>query len=309
MSDRPSPALSRYLAFRRQLPPRPLLARSTIRARGIDFAVFSTPAIDTSPPLLCVNGGLLFDHKLLWPAISLLASSRQLILYDQRGRGESSVPPGVSASRIEFDAGDVPALQDALGIAKWDILGHSWGGGIAMLATALRPESVRRLVLVDAVGVTSAWLPGLHAAALSRLTGAAREKLANLDPALLVSPEIGYHADYAQAFFPAWFADPEFAASVSPPRGTSRTGAVVAARLRNNGYDWTAQLGDFDTPTLVLHGAADVLPLSEARNTASLLRNSMLVPIANAGHNPFWEAPDAFFSAVINFLEGESPPN
>jgi proline iminopeptidase len=329
-SQENSPALARYLAFRRSLPPRPPLERRAVRVRGIDFAVYLTPAVSDAPPLLCVNGGLLFDHKLLWPALAPLASSRQLIFYDQRGRGESGVPPGMQASRIEFDGGDIPALRTALGIRQWDVLGHSWGGGIAMLGAASEAElqrsaasdtahatpAIRRLVLVNAVGVSSEWLPPLHDAGLARVSGAARDRLAALDPARLTVPDLSYHAEYAQAFFPAWFADQQFAANVNAPLGTSATGAVIAARLRRDGYDWRAHLDanlganlrDVAPPTLVVHGAADVLPLSEAQRTAALLGQAQVVPIDDAGHNPFWEAPDAFFAAVQAFLAGAPLP-
>lgn len=324
------------MAFRRRLPARPALERLTVRARGIDFAVYRTPVVGVKVPLLCVNGGLLFDHSLLWPALGLLAASRQLIFYDQRGRGQSATPPGIGASRIEFDAGDIPALQAAMGIPQWDILGHSWGGGISMLAVAgynatemmaqaaaqtganvaqpappnspIKP-AIRRLVLVDPVGATSEWLPPLHDAGLARLSGRAYDRLNAFDPERLSAPDLNYHAAYAQAFFPAWFADQSFAASVNPPLGTSQTGAVVAARLRSQGYDWRDKLRDLGVPTLVVHGAADVLPLSEAQRTVSLLGNARLVPIADAGHNPFWEAPDAFFDSVLSFLDEDSAPH
>ncbi|WP_396222984.1 alpha/beta fold hydrolase [Gemmatimonas sp.] len=299
-------ALARYLAFRRTLPPRPPLEHRMVRARGLDFAVYTTPVISDASPLLCINGGLLFDHTLLWPALAPLALHRQLIFYDQRGRGASDTPPGLHASRIEFDAGDVPALRAALGIDEWDLLGHSWGGGIAMLAAAQENAAatggVRKLVLVNAVGATSDWLPPLHAAGLARLTGDARARLAACDVRQLERPELGVHADYAQAFFPAWFADADLARSVAPPRGDSVTGAHVAARLRRDGYDWIDRLRDLPVPTLVLHGAADVLPRSVAERTAQFLARAHLVPIPEAGHNPFWEAPDAFFAAVHTFL-------
>lgn len=306
-------ARDRYLAFRRTLPPRPPLEHRVVRARGLDFAVYCTPVVATAPPLLCINGGLLFDHKLLWPALAPLASHRQLIFYDQRGRGASDIPPGLHASRIEFDAGDVPALREALGIGRWDVLGHSWGGGIAMLGTALDsalpPGGVRRLVLVNAVGVTSAWLPPLHAAGLARLSGDDHARLAACDVQALGAPHLEAHAEYAQAYFPAWFADPSFARQVNAPRGTSVTGAHVAARLRREGYDWRERLRDLAVPTLVVHGAADVLPLSEAERTAGFLAQARLEPIADAGHNPFWEAPDAFFAAVHAFLAEGTPPS
>jgi proline iminopeptidase len=281
-------ALARYLAFRRTLPPRPPLEHRMVRARGLDFAVYTTPVISDASPLLCINGGLLFDHTLLWPALAPLALHRQLIFYDQRGRGASDTPPGLHASRIEFDAGDVPALRAALGIDEWDLLGHSWGGGIAMLAAAQENAAatggVRKLVLVNAVGATSDWLPPLHAAGLARLTGDARARLAACDVRQLERPELGVHADYAQAFFPAWFADADLARSVAPPRGDSVTGAHVAARLRRDGYDWIDR------------------PRSVAERTAQFLARAHLVPIPEAGHNPFWEAPDAFFAAVHTFL-------
>ncbi|MBY0490415.1 MAG: alpha/beta hydrolase [Gemmatimonadaceae bacterium] len=299
-------ALARYLAFRRTLPPRPPLESLTVHARGLDFAVYRTPRVADTPPLLCINGGLLFDHRLLWPALAPLAATRQLVFYDQRGRGQSQAPPGYAASRIEFDAGDVVALREALHLEQWALLGHSWGGGIAMLAAALDAAHVERLVLVNAVGITSAWLPPLHDAALARLAGAERDALAACDVRALERLELAAHAAYAQAFFPAWFADQSFARHVTPPVGTSQTGAAVAARLRREGYDWTDRLRDLRAPTLVVHGAADVLPLSEAARTAAHLAaggaTARVMPIADAGHNPFWEAPDAFFAAVQAFL-------
>lgn len=300
-------ARERYLAFRRALPPRPPLERLTVRARGLDFAVWRTPVVGDEPPLVCINGGLLFGHELLWPALAPLAQHRQLVLYDQRGRGESTAAPGVSAARIEFDAGDVSALRDALAIAQWDVLGHSWGGGIAMLTTAQDAGHVRKLVLVNSVGVTSEWLPPLHAKALQRLTGDAHARLAAFNTAALQELDVGVHAAYAQAFFPAWFADREFASVVAPPRGTSQTGAVVAARLRRDGYDWRATVRDVATPALVVHGAADVLPLSEAERTVHTLRHARLAEIPNSGHNPFWEAPAEFFAVVDAFLREASP--
>src|SRR5438270_11669395 len=125
-----------FVAFRKSLPRTPRLERQTVRARGIAFAVFTSPHVAGAVPLVCVNGGMLYDHSMLWPALSPLAAKRQVILYDQRGRGESSAPASPADMTIEDDAADIGALRRALGIRSWDVLGHSWGGGIAMLAAA-----------------------------------------------------------------------------------------------------------------------------------------------------------------------------
>ncbi len=292
----------RFIAFRRTLPRPPRLERHTVRARGLDFAVYTTPAVAGAAPLVCVNGGMLHDHRLLWPALAPLAARRQLVLYDQRGRGASGSPPGPRAATIEHDAGDLGAIRQALGLSRWDVLGHSWGGGIAMLGVERDQPGTRRLVLVDAVGPTSAWMAALHGDALERLDATGRAALERTGGAALLEPLPAAHSAYAQAIYPAWFASAELAAMFTPPRAESVTGAAAAARLRAAGYDWRALVAAIRTPTLVLHGAADLLPPSVAAETAALLPHATLRVIADAGHMPFWEAPAEFFAAVDEFL-------
>jgi len=296
---------ARLAAYRRARGRPPRRERRTVRARGLDFAVWTTPAVPGVPPLACVNGGLLFDHASLWPSFAPLAATRQLVFYDQRGRGASQAPPGARAARIEHDAGDLPALREALGLDAWDLLGHSWGGGIAMLAAA-QDAGVRRLVLVDAVGPTSWWLPTLHAAALARLPDPQRAALAALDPAALLDPDPATHAAYARAFAPAWFADVSLAPLFTPPVAESATGAAVVARLRREGYDWRDRLRAVRAPTLVVHGERDALPVAVAHELAALLPAARLALVPDAGHMPFWERPESFFPLVEEFLHGRS---
>jgi proline iminopeptidase len=255
-------------------------------------------------PLVCINGGLHFGHDVLWPALSPLSEHRQLVFFDQRGRGKSQQPPGARTARIEHDAGDVSAIREALGIERWNVLGHSWGGGVAMLATAQDQGAVNKLVLVDAVGPTSDWLSRLHSSAVARLTGDRRDILEKLDPSRLQVDDIAAHAEYASALYPAWFADREFGLIFSSPRANSPTGAAVAARLRREGYDWTSAVASIRVPTLVVHGEEDLLSVDVARSIASLIAGSALSVIPHAGHMPFWEQPEEFFAAVERFLNG-----
>jgi proline iminopeptidase len=297
----------RFVAFRRSIPRAPRLQSVRVKARGLEFAVFLTPEVSGATPLVCINGGLTYDHKLLWPALSPLAQARQLILYDQRGRGESQAPPGVNAARIEHDAGDLVAIREALGFRRWDVLGHSWGGGIAMLGAERDRDGVRRLVLVDSVGPTSQWLGALHETALSRLSPPERVVLQRLDPSQLHAPDPAVHSAYSRALYPAWFAHADLAQLFAPPRTESRTGAVVAARLRREGYDWTALVRGVHMDTLVIHGERDLVPASVARELAGLIAKARLELIPGAGHMPFWEAPEHFFSVVERFLNSSLP--
>ncbi len=297
----PSPT-ERLAAFRRQRGRPPRRESRTVRARGLDFAVWTTPEVAGAVPLVLVNGGLLFDHASLWPTFAPLAEGRQLVFYDQRGRGRTQAPPGVRAARIEHDAGDLGALREALDVERWDVLGHSWGGGIAMLGAAQDLEGVRRVVTVDAVAPTSWWLPRLHGIALERLQEPERSALAALDPAALAEPDVAVHSAYARAFSPAWFHERELAPLFTPQPSESVTGATIAARLRRDGYDWRDRLRALDRPTLVIHGEHDALPIQAARELVALLPQARLAVIPRAGHMPFWERPEEFFPLVEQFL-------
>src|SRR3954471_17519795 len=102
-------------------------------------------------PLLVANGGPGFDHAYLhisevWTA---LARDRPVVVYDQRGNGRAgALKPGQSCTLADQIA-DLEALRDHLGYAKIDLLGHSWGGFLAMAYAARHPERIERLILVD----------------------------------------------------------------------------------------------------------------------------------------------------------------
>ena len=295
-----------FLAFRRSLPRTPPLERMTVRVRGLELAVWTSPPVGSAPPLLLVNGGLLFDHALLWPSLSPLAAARQVILYDQRGRGASQAPADPSSARIEDDADDIGALRRALGIRQWDVLGHSWGGGIAMLGVARDLAGARRLVTVDAVGPTSSWFSALHETARRRGTDADRLTLAELGEGALHRPDPDVHLRHARATYRGWFAEATMADYFTPPTTTSETGAAVAARLRREGYDWRDIVRSLSLPALILHGEEDALPQGVSLELAGLLPRATRITIPGAGHMPFWEAPAPFFALVEEFLA--APP-
>jgi pimeloyl-ACP methyl ester carboxylesterase len=298
-------AKDRLATWRRSRPRTPPLERRTVRARGLDFAVWTSPPIPDQVPLVAVNGGLIYSHDLLWPTFAPFAQQRQVILYDQRGRGETSAPPGAHAARIEHDALDLRALRLALEIPTWDIAAHSWGGGIALLGAANDADGVRRMVTFDAVGPTSRWLDGLHARALAFLLSRERrreyEALAVLDPRMLRLDDPESHATYSRALYPAYF-DDDSALLGAPPHSVSVTGAAIAARLRREGYDWSATLATVKAPVLLVHGEQDVIPVAEAEALARVLPRAHLLRVPGSGHMPFFEWPAMVFEAALRFL-------
>jgi proline iminopeptidase len=298
-----------FLAFRRSLGPTPRLERMTVRVRGLDFAVWTSPPVGREPPVLLVNGGLIYDHALLWPSLSPLAKQRQVIVYDQRGRGETPAPADPAAARITDDAADIGALRRALGIRQWNVLGHSYGGLIAMLGVVQDLAGTRCLVTVDAVGPTSAWMPELQSNALARASAEDSAILERTYP-LLGTPDTEIHSAQSRAAYPSWFADPAFGSYFTPPVSTSTTGAAIAAHLRREGYDFREPLRALSAPTLVIHGERDALPAAVALELSELLPRARHVLLPDAGHMPFWEAPERFFTLVGDFLDAPTtgPP-
>ena len=171
-----------------------------------------------------------------------------------------------------------------------------------MLASAGDAAGVRRLVMVDPVGPTSGWMAPLRQAVLDRLVGDEREAVARISEEALGDPDPELHSAYARAVYPAWFADRDLAARFAPPRATSATGAAILARLRRDGYDWSARLRGFSTPTLVIHGDRDPLPLAVFSADSYILANANRVVVPSSGHMPFWEAPERFFPLIESSL-------
>lgn len=304
----PAGAVARLAAWRRTRPRTPPLTRRAVVARGLSFAVWSTPEIPGATPLLAINGGMIYGHDLLWPALAPLAEGRQVFLYDQRGRGETPAPPGTRAARIEHDILDIVALREALGLDRWDLAGHSWGGGMALLAAAEDPAGVRRVVTFDAVGATSGWLDALHSRALAHLAArgltARYDALAALDPLALHDPEPTRHAVYSRSMYPAWFHDPAMLAQ-APPEAHSPHGATVVAQLRRDGFDWRERFAAIRAPVLLIHGTEDALPIAEAEASAALIPGARVVAIPEAGHMPFFENPEPTFAAAVAALKAE----
>jgi pimeloyl-ACP methyl ester carboxylesterase len=94
----------------------------------------------------------------------LLARRRRVLAPDLRGHGGTGRLAG--GFTLEETRADLEAWLDGLGLEQIDLVGHSWGGRVALDLAAARPRCVRRLALVDPVppeGLppVARWLPGL----------------------------------------------------------------------------------------------------------------------------------------------------
>jgi pimeloyl-ACP methyl ester carboxylesterase len=178
----------------------------------------------------------------------------------------------------------MPAFQEVTALlARWletfpepvHLIGHSMGGLLAIRLAAERPDLVRSLVLVNAVGMPFALRPGPHLRALPK-----RPWGLNLAPVLI-----------PDAF-----------------RAGPTALALASARvLRGDARDWMRHI---TAPTLLIWGEADPLvPVPYAREMQQLIRGSRLIVLQNAAHVAMWDQPEAFNRAVLEFIgEVEETP-
>jgi proline iminopeptidase len=101
-------------------------------------------------PVLLMHGGPSLDHWSLMP-FRQCAGQFTLIFYDHRCNGRSAGAP-VSSMTFENLTADAEALRQELGIERWAVLGHSFGGHVALEYALRYPASLSHLVLLDTGG-------------------------------------------------------------------------------------------------------------------------------------------------------------
>ena len=259
-------------------------------------------------PIVVVHGGPGMDHTYLLPGMRALARSHLVVFYDQRGSGRSRGE--VNASTVSFDLflADIDALADSLGLARFSLLGHSWGGLLALRYAARHPERLRALVLMNTVE------PGRRYNQRTAETFRARQSAADsATVATLMQSQAMKRGDAAavnvvmRAMFRATFADTtrldDLALNLDQ-RTASNLPKVASLLMGSLGasFDYWSEAKTITVPTLVVHGVEDVVPIDMPRELARTIPHAMLIEIEHAGHFPYIERPDETFAAIDEFL-------
>ena len=245
----------------------------------------------SGPPLLLISG--LGANRLSWaPVLPLLTDAFRCITFDNRGTGESDVPPGPYT--IDQLGDDTAALIDALAIAPVAAVGWSMGGSVLQSLLINHPDKLRRAVLLSALpsytDIQHRWLDALLAL-----------RRANLDPLALgiigmpwgLTPRL--LADHSRAFQAARL-------GAQNPYPTSLGGFEAQAQAIRV-YDSRPRLPEVRTPTLVLVGAEDVLtPVHQSVEMASLIPGARLTVLPRGGHAMVVEYPDDTVGVIRKFV-------
>ncbi|HWJ10393.1 MAG TPA: alpha/beta hydrolase [Nocardioides sp.] len=242
--------------------------------------------------LIALHGGLGLDHTTLRPWLDPLAQDVRLAYLDFRANGRSTGSgEDITMRRL---AEDVDALREHLGAERTWLLGHSYGGFVALEYALAFPDRLHGLVLLDtdSTGPTEQSVAG----GLQRL-GVPPEEMAAFGLPTETQEDV---LRFFEATGP-WYlphSPPEAMAPLLADLIYSRAGSEGGDRALA-GWDVGERLAEISAPTLVLSGVDDFLFSPETtRRLASGLADGTAVVVDGAGHLPYVEQQDVVLDAI-----------
>lgn len=261
-------------------------------------------------PLMLVHGGPGGTHASLMPATAL-ATDRAVILYDQLGCGRSDRPAGRGWWTVPHFVSEVDAIRQALGLSRLHLLGHSWGGTVALEYAARRPAGLLSTVLASPLISTRAWIA--DADALRRQLPEAVQKVltacdARPAPACTAATNAFYGAFNGRE--PASPAAIAYARTVS---GRGFNADMYRAMWGGSEFSSTGSLRDYDGEpllarlgghrTLFLGGQYDEARPSTLAGFAARVAGAEFAIVPGAAHGLFGDRPTETLGILSGWLE------
>lgn len=223
--------------------------------------------------------------------IPLLAQSRRVIAPDMLGFGYSERPADATYNQQRWVEHAIGVL-DELGIEQADVVGNSFGGGLALALAIQHPQRVRRLVLMGSVGVSFPLTEGLDA-------------VWGYTPSLDNMRHLLDLFAYDRSRVTDELAELRYQASIRP--GFQESFASMFPPPRQNGIDnlasSEADIRALPHEALIIHGREDlIIPLEASLTLAQWLQRSQLHVFGQCGHWTQIEHADRFAQLVDNFL-------
>jgi proline iminopeptidase len=265
----------------------------------------------SGPPLVCLPGGPGQLPGYLGD-LGGLGRSRELILPDTRGTGDSEVAADPAAYRCDRIARDVEALRAELGLERMDLLGHSAGGNVALRYAAAHPERIGHLILltpgVRALGLT--FTDEEQHAAMRRRS--AEPWFEAAWAAAEAADQGDVSAETVLGYQPFYYGRWDDAARAHARAGLGDQAAPVRAAFYAEGaFDppaTRAALATLTAPVLVYAGELDAgAPPELLAQAAGLFPGWELTVQPGAGHFPWLDDPAGLSAALTAFLAVPSP--
>ena len=251
-------------------------------------------------PLIVLHGGPGMDASYLSPGIDKLGKLYSVVVYNQRGSDNLLAKPDTLKLNADQFVEDLEGLRKALGLDKINVMGHSWGGLLAMKYAVRYPQHLKTMILVSTASADAAAGEVTQKIFMERLSQEDRN-------AYLQMISEGYHTSKNGiiALSKIHWKPYVYQASHTDMIKDAYSEDMFLIQHHINksieGYDLHRQLSELEIPTLIIHGDYDPIPMEAIQKIHHSLDRSQLVVIRDCGHFPFIEQPDKFVEIITVF--------
>jgi pimeloyl-ACP methyl ester carboxylesterase len=256
----------------------------------------------SGPPALVLHGGPGLGD-ITEELAAELAPRFDTIRYQQRGLPPTTVRGPYS---VETNVADALAVLDGLGIDRAWVVGHSWGGHLAMHVAVAAPERVLGLVAVDPLGaVPDGGEADLDANLTERLSPEDDDRVHELDERLLRGAGTAEDTDeMLRIVWRYYFADADTAPPMPAIQANPEAYADTWASVREHFERGTLERGlpGLRLPALFVAGAGSPVPVEHTRASAALVPGARLEVLEGCGHMPWLERPGCVARAVADLI-------
>ena len=268
-----------------------------LEVEGGTIAVWRSGSGSGVPALVLHGGPGLSDYT--EPLADELGAGFACVRFQQRGIAPTSLGGPFT---VEAHMEDVVAVLDALEIGRALVVGHSWGGHLAMHLAVAFPERLDRILVVDPLGA----VPDGGAAALgerlsARVPAADAARAIELDERAMAGEATEEESiESLRLVWPGYFADPASAPPM-PDMGISvDCYSGTFASIEDHFERGTLQRGlpGSDVSALFVAGRESPIPFVESERSAQLMPHATVEILDGCGHFPWLEQPGCVLAAA-----------
>jgi pimeloyl-ACP methyl ester carboxylesterase len=255
------------------------------------------------PPILLLHGGPGLGFDYLRDLADELAVENDVAWYQQRGLAPSATegPYAVAA-----DVDDARRVLDRLDWEKAYVVGHSWGGHLALHVAEALPDRLLGVLSVDPLGsVGDGRWPEFDQEMLRRTPEAVRERARELDE--LTTEGAGddeLALEGMRLVWPAYFADPAAAPPMPELAMSSERSAEMGRSILAELPALEAGLPSIRVPVGFVHGSRSPMPVGASTDAADRIPGAWVDVVDGAGHFVWVEAPGAVRESLRRLTSG-----
>lgn len=249
-------------------------------------------------PVLLLHGGPGLSYAYLDGLVEELDDGFEVAAFQQRGLAPSTV---AGPFTVEQALLDVVGVLDALEWPQALVLGHSWGGHLALRFLAARPDRLIGVLAVDPLGIVGdGGREAFEKEIVARIPAADRARAQELDERAMAGEGTPEEALQSMALaWPAYFADPESPPPVPDLEVSVPAYSEITEEISRTDDSVASAVARTQVPYGVLAGAGSPMPWGlAARASAELSPGAFLTVVPGAGHFPWVEVPGSVRAAL-----------